>query len=379
MEDEPISIATMPSEAAATHLPCYINGRFLVQPLSGVQRFATETAAAVAGLLAEAGAPPPIMLVPHLPAGARLPTDYPVRVVGRLSGQLWEQLELPRHAHDGVLLNLGNTAPLRGGRQMLVIHDTGVFESPEAYSWKFRAWYKFLQARLVRGRSGIVTVSQFSRREIARCLATEAGRITVIPEGADHMRRLAPDASVLARHAITPGRFVVAVGNLSRHKNLAALGATGAALATRGIDLVITGGLDSGVFAAGRHTLPVQAKYVGRVSDEQLRALYDAAACFVFPSLYEGFGLPAIEAMICGCPVVAADIPALREVCGDAALFCDPTDPDDIASAVCRVIDEPATRATLIAKMPDHITRYTWREAARALLAAADLLPEPAR
>jgi glycosyltransferase involved in cell wall biosynthesis len=363
-----------PGSPAATSPPLYINGRFLVQPLSGVQRFATEISAALASLLADTGAPPPIMLVPHLPDRALRPSDIPLRVVGRHSGQLWEQLELPRHARDGVLLNLGNTAPLRGGRQLLVIHDAGVYESPDAYSWKFRAWYKFLQTRLVRGSTGIVTVSQFSRREIVRFLGAAADQVAVIPEGADHMQHLVPDQGVLARHAIMPGRFVIAVGNLSRHKNLASLHATAAALATRGIDLVITGGLDSGVFAAGQSTLPTPAKYVGRVSDQELRALYDAAACFVFPSLYEGFGLPAVEAMMCGCPVVAADIPALREVCGEAALFCNPADADDIARQVCRVIDEPATREALITAMPAHIADYTWRAAARALLQATDRL-----
>ena len=345
--------------------PTYLNGRFLTQPQSGVQRFAVEITAALARIWPSGSLPRPTLL---LPAGAEVASPLPVRRVGRRRGVAWEQLELPRHVADGVLVNLGNTGPLRVRRQVVVIHDTGVFGSPDAYSWQFRAWYKLLQRGLVRRGARIATVSEFSRTEILRHLGTPAVPPRVLPEGADHMHRIAADTSVLQQHGLEPGRFVLAVGNLAAHKNLAALGETARALDQRGLPLVITGGLDAGVFSARRTPLPQPARYVGRVSDEELRGLYGTAACFVFPSLYEGYGLPVIEAMACGCPVVASSIPALREVCRDAALFCDPLAPEDIARQVCRVLDEPGLSQTLRQDGSRLVESLTWDAAAGALL-----------
>lgn len=358
---------------ATPPVPVYINARFLAQSLSGVQRFAVETASAMGRLANSAGAPPPIMLAP--PGSVAL-SGLPLRIVGHLQGQAWEQLELPFHARDGILVNLGNTAPLLGRRQLVVIHDAGIFSQPAAYSWKFRAWYRILHMCLVRGRTRIVTVSQFSRTELVRHLGARESEVEVIVEGADHMRGVAADETIMATHGLVPGRFVLVVGNLAAHKNLPALRQTALALEARGIDLVVTGGLDSGVFASLRDNIPQPARYIGRVTDAALRALYQHAACFVFPSLYEGFGLPAVEAMMCECPVVAADIPALREVCGDAALYCNPADPQDIARKICQMLDDAALRERLRSAMAAHVRRFTWERSAQGLISALSSLAQ---
>jgi glycosyltransferase involved in cell wall biosynthesis len=335
----------------------FINGRFATQNLSGVQRFATELTRALLGddlrLLAPRG------------GAAAWPG---AREVGRLHGQAWEQLELPGHAAGGVLVNLGNTAPLRARRQILVIHDAGVFSTPEAYSPKFRLWYKTMQTILVRRGTPIVTVSEFSRGEIARHLRTAPGQVTVMPEGADHVSRITPEPEILAAHGLQAGGFVLAVGTLSAHKNLTALGELARQLDQRGVKLIIVGSLGGGAFKNDGHaTLPQPAQYIGRVSDGQLKALYQAAGCFVFPSRYEGFGLPAVEAMASHCPVVAADIPALRETCGDAAMFCNPASPSDIAARVIEVLEDPALQTSLRERGRLHTSTMTWRRAAEAL------------
>jgi len=163
------------------------------------------------------------------------------------------------------------------------------------------------------------------------------------------------------------------VGNLAAHKNLAALSELAGRLAGRGVSLVITGGLATGAFPKARlDALPQPACYVGRVSDGALKALYERAACLVFPSRYEGFGLPAVEAMACGCPVVASRIPALQETCGDAALYVDPSSPADIARQVCRLLDDPALDQAMRAAAREWVRAFTWARAAKQLADIAD-------
>lgn len=339
--------------------PRYINGRFATQPISGVQRFAVELTGALQAL------EPGYQLLTPLGGAGAWPS---AREVGKRQGQAWEQLELPRQADLGLLLNLGNTAPLLRRQQVIVIHDAGVFSTPEAYSLRFRLWYKFMQSFVIRLGVPVITVSEFSRKEILRHLPVKPAQVEVMPEGADHMQRIRADRSILARHGLTPGRFVLAVGTLAAHKNLASLGRLAQELSARNIPLVIAGGLGGGAFrGASGAPLPQPALYIGRVSDEQLKALYERAGCFVFPSRYEGFGLPAVEAMACGCPVAAADIPALREACGTAAQFCDPATPDDLATCVLEILDNPERQAELRAAGLNHTAGMTWARAALVL------------
>jgi glycosyltransferase involved in cell wall biosynthesis len=347
--------------------PVYINGRFLVQPQSGVQRFARETTCALLRRAERLAYPAPSILLPSRDTRDPVADSSHARVVGRRAGQAWEQLELPGAARGGVLINLANTAPLALRRQIVVIHDAGVFRRPETYDRKFRLWYKILHPLLVRRGVIIVTVSEFSRQEIAACLHCPAERISLVSESGDHMQRLAPERSILARAGLAADGYVLAVGNLAAHKNLAALGQTARMLASRGLVLAIIGGLDSDVFERAKRELPRPAAYVGRVSDAELAALYESARCFVFPSTYEGFGIPALEAMGLGCAVVASRIPALQEVCGDAAEFCDPLDPADIAAAVERVAFHPDRRLNLQQSGRARAATFSWDKTAYQL------------
>ena len=348
-----------------------INGRYLSQPQSGVQRFAGELTRAIAKLDWQTGQEP-VLLTPR--TRLALPSEglgVPVAQCGRLKGQAWEQFDLPRFRESRFLINPGNTAPVFGRHQLVVLHDAAVFAQPEGYSWKFRVWYRILQTILCHTKTRIVTVSDFSRQELSKYLKVLPERIEVIPEGCEHIARVTPDTSILQRHDLVGRPFVLAVGNLARHKNLGALTALSRDLQRRGVPLVISGGVDKSVFS-GRVDLPQSALYVGRVTDEELHALYAAASCFVFPSLYEGFGLPAIEAMACHCPVVAADIPSLREVCGDAALYVDPRNPQDISQGVCGLLDDPQLTASLRDKGDVRAKYFTWDKAARMLIAIAE-------
>src|ERR1700733_11673412 len=229
----------------------FLNGRFLRQSMTGVQRFSSEIALAIDRLAAVDQWPGTVVLAPRLADPVRGGPVGPfrhlrVREVGRMRGHLWEQVELPGAARGGILVNLGNTGPvLAGQRQVVVIHDASVFDTPESYSLRFRAWYKGLQRGLVQTGAHIVTVSEFSRQRIAARLRVDPARIEVIYEGADHILRVIPDPGTLERHGLRPREFALVVASRAAHKNFEALREAAAALERRGMVIAIAGGSNS--------------------------------------------------------------------------------------------------------------------------------------
>ncbi|WP_372621858.1 glycosyltransferase family 4 protein [Falsiroseomonas sp.] len=339
-----------------------VNGRFLTQNVTGVQRFAAEVTQAIA-----ATGTPLRLLAPH-GAPDRL-GNVPVEHVGRRVGQSWEQLDLPRASGSLPLLSLGNTAPLQcGGPRFVVIHDAGVFDTPESYSLGFRAWYRSLHLALPRLGARIVTVSGFSRARLAGRLRLDPARIAVMPEGGEHILRAPADAGVLAKHGLAPRGYALAVGTRAAHKNLAALREAAALLASRGMVLAVAGAVQGGAFSGAADAEGSGVRLLGRVSDAELRALYENALCLLFPSRYEGFGIPPLEAMWCGCPVLAARAGAVPEVCGEAALWFDAEGPATPAAALTRLLDEPGLADALRSEGRARAQLYSWDAAARRLL-----------
>ncbi|MEO0855017.1 MAG: glycosyltransferase family 1 protein, partial [Cyanobacteria bacterium J06648_11] len=314
----------------------YINARFLSQRLTGVQRYAFELVKTLDRLLADATLPDDITFT--LVAPAKILTTptlacIELRQVGRLSGHLWEQVELPLYTAGHPLVSLCNTAPLAKTEQVLTIHDAAVYGAPDAYSFAFRSWYRLLFSTLGRRLRAVITVSEFSKSELLHYCSIPAERLHVIYSGREHAVATPADASILLEHHLSDRPYLLAVSSLSPHKNFSGIVKALEILeADAGeFDVAIAGGANPSVFSQDSHPLSDRVKYVGYVSDAQLRALYENARGFIYPSFYEGFGLPPLEAMSCGCPVIVSQAASLPEVCGDAALYCDPHDPGDIA------------------------------------------------
>ena len=348
-----------------------INGRFLTQATTGVQRYATEMVRALDQRLA---AEPALrgrytfsLLTPRSRACSLPLQQIPIVPTGRLRGQAWEQVELPFHARQRLLLSLCNTAPL-GAAGMVTIHDASVFAFPQAYSLPFGLWYRTLIPLLGRRSRLILTVSAFSRSELASRARIPQDKIRVTPLGSEHVLQTLPDGQIFDRVPVQPGRYILAVGSRSPHKNLDGVLRAVALLGEDAIPLVAAGGSNQKIFASAVGLPEASFHAAGYVTDPELRALYENAACFVYPSLYEGFGLPPLEAMICGCPAVVAHAASLPEVCGDAVLYCDPLNPEDIARQVRRFLREPGLRAEYRDRGIARARSFTWDRTASALL-----------
>jgi glycosyltransferase involved in cell wall biosynthesis len=346
-----------------------INGRFLTRPSTGVERFAAELLRAWwpryrAGRSAELALPAP----DGDGAAAReriaeLSLDMARHFDPDLRGHVWEQLRLPALSRDRVLINLCNSAPVTKRRQLVVLHDAAVISMPGSYGFAYRQGHRWLMRQLLTHAEVIVTVSQFSASELMRCFGRRRATIEVIHPGTEHILREGADTTVLARLGLRDRPFILAVGSRSPTKNLQAALAAAAELQDLRIPLVAAGGGNQRVF---RSTGKAQAGLLstGYVSNAELRALYEAATCFVFPSFYEGFGIPPLEAMHCGCPVVVSRRASLPEACGDAALYAEPDDPSDIARQLRRLIESPALRAEMSAAGLVHAKKFSWAAAA---------------
>jgi len=351
----------------------FINGRFLTQPATGVQRFARELLQALDSLLSNRIAAqsqlPLKCLIPPDAEDHSLPNWKNIQIskVGRLNGNVWEQFELPFYARSGLLINLCNIGPVFHNRQIVVLHDASVFAIPEAYSIAFRAKYRWIMWILARTAKKVFAVSQFSKKELARYLNVPEERFDLISEGCEHILRVTSDPSILLKNNLRSNDYFLVVGSSSIHKNLVAAIEAVEANPQEAPLLVVAGGNFSKVFSAFDRIESAQVLHLGYVTNEQLRALYENATGFIFPSLYEGFGLPPLEAMICGCPVICSNAASLPEVCGDAALYFDPKNSLEIIAQINKLVDDTDLQARLRERGLKQARQYTWDKAARQL------------
>lgn len=292
--------------------------------------------------------------------------DLSLTKIGKLGGHAWEQLELSGACGNDLLLNLCNTGPLKRRRQLAVLHDAGVMARPSTYSFAFRSWYRWLFAGLMKNAGILATVSKFSAGELMHHVGGRASSIELIFGAGEHVLRAPADTRILERLGVADRPYVLAVGSLTPNKNFAGVLRAASLLPDLNCKVVAAGFANPRVF--GDVQLASEALVpAGYVTNGELRALYESAACFVFPSFYEGFGLPPLEAMHCGCPVVVSDRASLPEVCGSAAVYCDPDDPADIAKQLRLVLTSATLRSELRAAGLERAHQFSWRKSAEQL------------
>jgi glycosyltransferase involved in cell wall biosynthesis len=351
-----------------------INGRFLTQHITGIQRFARESVKAMDVLLEEqtyAGLRGRIELLVPRGAGAAFPLRHiGVKSCGMLQGHAWEQLELPSFARGRLLLGLCTLGSLLARNQFVVVHDVAYLARPETFSLRFRLAYRAIVPGVVRRASGLAAVSEFTKSEMVRWCGAERNRIVVCGEGADHMIRVRPQFEILERHDLKNKRFLMAVGFGGSNKNLSTLFRAFADAQLGDVVLVLTGNRDTRLYAERDSDLPDFVRHVGHVSDGEMRALYETAVALVHPSVYEGFGLPPVEAMVCGCPVISSDQPALAEVAQDSTLRYPAADPAALSALMRRICEDENLRAELSRRGRERVRQFRWERTARILLDA---------
>ena len=267
-----------------------------------------------------------------------------------------------RAARARALLCPANVAPLAFPRNVIVIHDAAALRHPEWYSTAYAAWQRRILPALARRALHVVTVSEFSRSELADLLGLAPGDVTVIPGGVDPAFSPAADIQAARAALDLTGPYVLCVASQTARKNLKAL-----VPLAREVEVVVAGG-HRPQFA--REDGLDALRHLGAVPDALLPGLYAGAEAFALPSLYEGFGLPVLEAMACGTPVVCSDTTALPETAGDAARLAAPA---AVAEAARDLLGNEGEKQRLRQAGRARAASFTWDRTARevdALLSA---------
>ena len=337
----------------------YINGRFLTKPLTGISRYAYELTCE----LVRSGVKVTIICPKQ-----DIRPEYDVKGLNIVKfgfgrSHIWEQISLPLffiNRKDFMLVCFSGLGPIIIFNKIITIHDLAFLENPSWFSKTYVLIYKLLTPLSVKTSKRILTVSYFSKQEIINKLGVKEDSISVIYNAVNISQEEQGD--ILKK---VPGKYVLAVSSIDPRKNYARL--TQALSLLPNCNLVVVGGV-SHIFNHVKMSQSLNNVYsLGRVTDEELTTLYKNATAFIYPSLYEGFGIPPIEAMVYGCPVVVSDISVLHEVCGDAALYVDPYNINEIAKAIERVENDVNLRLDLKEKGYKNIRRYSWHNSSVVL------------
>jgi glycosyltransferase involved in cell wall biosynthesis len=343
-----------------TNKNIFINGRFLSQEMTGVQKFANEVSRELvkSDLNVRVIAPKDIVQEENAEA-------LNAETIGTLKGHLWEQLELAHFAkkHNGYLVNLANTAPLNFSPQLVTLHDAAFKVNPDWFSKKFAVGYNMLIPRLLKDADRVFTVSRSAAQDIQKYFKVPDEKLAVAYNG-------------ICRSFIDIDRsnpkdrkpFILAVSSLNPRKNFRNLIHAFNELQRDDIELVLTGA-EHKAFADSDVMRLIEGDdrivFKGYVKEKELIELYSTAMLFVYPSLYEGFGLPILEAMHFGCPIAASDSPVFNELFGNSFKSFEPEDVYSISSALRELLEDDQQRIELSNRGYETSKKYRYSDSAQ--------------
>jgi len=329
-----------------------VNTRILAGHLTGVQRYLLSILANLPGTIDQIG---------------------PVSPLHGICGHSWEQIVLPKRLAGGELLwSPSNTGPLSVAKQVLTVHDLVALDHPEFLNPRFAAWYRFLLPKLARRVRRIIAVSEFTKRRLVEALEIPEDRVSVILNGVDDRFCTQSEEQISTTReklGIPSRHYLVALGSLEPRKNLKRL-LEAWSRAVSGLPddvwLVVAGVKGKAMVFDGLSfdPLPPRVYLSGHVPDELLPALYAGAIAAPYLSVYEGFGLPPLEAMACGTPALTGNRTALPEVIGDAALMVDPYKVGAICEGLTSLVTDRELRENLRQRGLERARQFTWKRAA---------------
>jgi len=341
-----------------------VNGRFLTQKPTGIQRYAFEICNQLHALGADFYVATPQNINPDYKF------EFKTVKCGSLDTHLWEQINLPRYLKrngNPLLVSFSGSGPLNYSNQIMTIHDVSQERHPEWFSPNFVRFYHFMYPRVAKKSHAVITVSEFSKREITETLNIPAEKIHVINCSAGHYHdNIQNNTSPTVENN---ERYLLTVSSMDPRKNFVRLVEAFKKIDDKSVKLYIIG-MKFKAFNTPDLLNLINENIVlpGYIDDDVLRDKYRNALGFIYPSLYEGFGIPPLEAMTYGCPVINSDIPALRETSGDAVLYTDPFDIEDMTSKMNLLVSDNDLRKSLQVKGYEQAKKYSWEKSARKVL-----------
>ena len=322
-----------------------INGRFTQQPQTGVQRYAQEISALIEGEIIS----PPYQ--------------------SRIGGNIWEQCYLPLASGSELLWSPCNSGPVIKRRQILTIHDVSVFDHPEWFSRAFRLKCQTLLPLLAKNCLAITTPSYFSKKRIESVLSVPEKKINVIPCGvSESFFSQQQDYSDIKKY--TGGyQYILSVSSIEPRKNHKNLIRAWNKISARYPEykLLLVGSHFDCFSDLAFNSKESSIIFTGYVDENTLRSLYKSASLFVYPTLYEGFGIPLLEAMAAGVPVITSDIEVITEVVKDCAVKINPRDYHALSKAIDTVLSDNELRQNLTNKGLDRAELFSWNNPAQKM------------
>lgn len=338
----------------------YINGRFLSKKMDGIGRFSVE----ICKQLKKSGLDFKIVIPKWLEV--KNEEGFEIVKFGNLKSHFWEQIDLLRFLKSKerpLLLNLSGLGPLLYKNQIITIHDLSFYENKKWFSKAYTLFYGTTTPILAKNALKILTVSNFSKTEIIKYLQIDDEKIEVIYNAVSNDFDKCSDTIEISSNvnAILKHKYILTVSSIDPRKNLQRLIDSFLELNIEDYKLVLVGKTSS-LFNIKLNSNSQDVIFTGFVSDSDLSILYKKCEFFIYPSLYEGFGIPPLEAMKNGCAVIVSDIPSLREVCSNAALYVNPEDPESIKNGMLKMIKDSTLKEELKIKGSLRFEFFKWKD-----------------
>lgn len=341
------------------HPIVYINARFLTQQITGVQRFAIE----ICKELRKNNNIRIQLLCPKNIVHNKIAQDLEARVIGNFTGHKWEQITLAKFMlgkRKDLLISLCNTGPLIIKNQIVTIHDLCFKLHPEWFSKGFSLWYNFIIPIIAKKSKHIITVSKSSKDEIIKFLNISSEKVSVVYNGISNVFR----NENLNLEGDSKLNYILTVSSHHPRKNFGRLINAFHLINDKDINLFVIGNSNKHfVNDLTKYKFSDRIKFLDNISDNELASFYKNARLFVFPSLYEGFGIPIIEAVINGACLCVSNIPVFKEICLDNALYFDPMDEVQMAKMIEKSLKKPI--------IPDKcffLENYSWEKSSLKII-----------